>query len=121
MSHVQTIKTGITNMLKERGNGLTFVDISSLSGFTGEASIEVENKNIHLWFHCSTDAVEAIKQLLNEKLIEIQPTSHLTYVVDGQIPRYPVAKQDRPYKTPRWMPAQIVKGNGSIHETKAAV
>lgn len=110
MDTTQNIKIGILEMLRSKGNGLSFVQLSTIDGFNGDASIEVENKNIHLWFHCSINAVDALSQLLNERQIEIHPTSHLTYVVDGQIPRYPVARQDRIYKSPRWMPSQIIKG-----------
>lgn len=110
METISQIKDGVIDLLKTKGNGISFVELSRLDGFTGEASMEIEDKNIHLWFHCSLHAVEALKQLLNEQLIEIHSTSHLTYLADGQVPRYPVARQDRAYKTPRWMPAQIVKG-----------
>ncbi|MDD3293248.1 MAG: hypothetical protein A4E69_01047 [Syntrophus sp. PtaB.Bin138] len=107
---VKSIKSAVIKMLNDKGDGLTFVNLSEIPGFTGDASMEIENKNIHCWFHCSLDGINALKELLDEKRIEITSTSHLSYVIDGQIPRYPIARQNRFYNEPRWFPSQIVKG-----------
>lgn len=111
MDTIQTIKTGIVAMLQEKGNGLSFVNLSAIPGFAGDTAIELGSKNIFFWFHCSAEAVEAIAQLVDERVIEILSTSPLTYHADGQLPPYQLATSwKRSYVSPRWAPAQIVKG-----------
>jgi hypothetical protein len=104
------LKTEITNLLRTKGNGVSFANLAEIPGFSGDAAMEVDNNNIFIWFHCSEQAIQAIKELLNEKQIELHSTSHLTYHIDGSIPRYPIAKSDRVYKSPRWQPMALKKG-----------
>lgn len=106
----EALKTGILDMLKEKGDGLSFVNLSTLPGFTGNLGMERGNKNIFFWFHCSKEAVAAIGNLIEEKQIKLSTTSHLTYHADGSIPQYPIGDLDKTYKTPHWCPVQIAKG-----------
>lgn len=110
MATCNELKSNIVDLLRAKGDGVSFANLAELPGFSGDAGMEVENKNIFIWFHCSEQAIQAVKELLNEKKIELHSTSHLTYIVDGSIPRYPVAKSDRAYKTPRWQPMALKKG-----------
>ena len=41
------------------------------------------------------------------ELDRFAPASVLTYVIDGAVPKHPVAKQARAYKTPRWAPVVL--------------
>jgi len=105
-----TIKAAIVKKLREEGNGITFANLSTIPGFEGEAEIEYNSKNIFIWGDCSLDAVTAIKELLNEQMIELHPTPVLTYLVSGHASRYAVARSDRAYSTPHWLPMVLKKG-----------
>lgn len=110
MATCDELKKAITSMLRTNGDGVSFANLSTIPGFSGQAGMEIEDKNIFIWFSCSEEAIQAIRDLLNEKQIELHSTTHLTYIVDGCVPRYPVAKSDRAYKTPRWQPMALKKG-----------
>ena len=72
--------------------------------------MQIGNRNVFLWFHCSPEAISAISELLQEKLIEFEDTLPLLYHADGSIPRYPVGKRSGRYKTAHWWPAGIIRG-----------
>jgi hypothetical protein len=106
----ESLKNGIIGMLKEKGNGLTFVNLSTLPGFPGVLGAELNNQKVFFWFRCSSEAIAAISELIAEKQIKLSTTSTLAYHADGCIPVYPIGDLDRAYKTPHWCPMQIVKG-----------
>lgn len=111
MNSVPDIKFSIIDMLEKRGNGLTFAELAKIPGFSGELHLEIEGKNIIFWLHCSPEAVDAVKQLLSEKKIELLETHPMTYEADGFLSPLPLAQSwERAYSSPRFAPAQIVKG-----------
>ena len=116
MPSCNELKTEIINLLAARGDGVSFANLSEIPGFSGNTGMEVENKNIFIWFTCTEEAIQAIKELLNEKQIELHSTSHMTYIIDGCVPGYPVAKSDRHYNTPRWQPMALKKGKLFMHK-----
>jgi len=107
---VQTLKTAILELLKEKGDGRSFAELSGLPGFKGQLGLEFGNSNVFAWFHCSPEAVAAIKELLDEKKIILREALPVLYHVDGSIPARPVGDPDRTYKKAHWWPAQIIKG-----------
>lgn len=104
------IKQDIIKMLSERGDGVTFANLSDIPGFSGSTGMENGDLNIFIWFSCSEAGIFAVKELLNERKIELHPTKPLTYAVDGMVPIYPVATSDRRYKTPLWAPMALKRG-----------
>jgi hypothetical protein len=104
------MKNAIIKMLTEKGNGISFVQLSEIDGFSGDLAIGNTEKNIYLWFKCSEEALNAINELRQEEKIEIKPTLPLVYHIDGLVPLVPIASQDRVYKSERWEPAVINKG-----------
>ncbi|MEY2493518.1 MAG: hypothetical protein QOJ45_10 [Verrucomicrobiota bacterium] len=88
---------------------VTFAHLSEIAGFEGEYSFDLE-KNLILWPGISQDAIVALHQLLHDGAIHLhQPFAMLSYVVDGLIPNYPVAKRVQPYKAPHWLPVVVLK------------
>jgi len=61
----------------------------------------------------SEDAVDAMRSLLQEKMIALVPTSALVYIVDGCVPTAPIARSARAYKKPRWAPVTIDLGSAA--------
>lgn len=104
------MKTKILEILEKRGNGCSFVELSEIDGFKGDLWFGEGDKNIIYWFNISSEAIGAINDLRKEKRIELVSTSPLVYHIDGQVPTFPIAKQDRKYKKPRWQPCAINKG-----------
>ncbi|MEY2502275.1 MAG: hypothetical protein QOI07_2609 [Verrucomicrobiota bacterium] len=88
---------------------VTFAHLSEIAGFEGGYSFDLE-KNLILWPRISREAIDALKQLLHDGAIHLhQPFAMLSYVVDGLIPNYPVAKRVKPYKAPHWLPVVVLK------------
>ena len=104
------IKNDIISMLQKRGNGLSFVNLNSIQGFSGTHELYNPDKNVVLWSDMSLEAVEAISSLIDDRIIELIPTSPLTYHVDGKLLKYPLVKSDRAYKKTRWLPTSINMG-----------
>ena len=90
---------------------VSFAELSrKVDGFSGSVSLGF-GKNICLWFGLSQDAADIMGDLIKSEVIEAKATSPIIYMIDGMIPSFPVAKQNREYKTPRWAPVVFnVKG-----------
>lgn len=96
----------ILKMVKEKP-GTSFAELARIDGVPGDFNIKWEpedGSNIILWSGVSQAAVAAIHQLVKEKLIEIQSSSLLVYLIDGCTLSLPVAKSIRHFKRPRWLP-----------------
>jgi hypothetical protein len=65
------------------------------------------HENLIVWVGLKQEAIEALCWLLQNDLLEMKPTSPLTYYIDGEVPEMPVAKATRQYKTPHWVPVVL--------------
>jgi len=98
------MKDEILGIIKALGGGVTFVELSNrIQGFKGDLMWGVKG-NIFFWPSLSQEAIDALEELNSSGLIELAPTSALTYIIDGTYPDMPIAKQVREYKSPRWLP-----------------
>jgi hypothetical protein len=66
--------------------------------------------NIDLWWGMSEGLAETIESLLHERMIHQHPSTLLVYAIDGGIPKMPIAKSLRKYKSPRWLPVTFQSG-----------
>lgn len=48
--------------------------------------------------------LDIVEHLIRTKQIYCYPASTLIYLADGRIPALPVAKKDKQYKEPHWLP-----------------
>lgn len=95
----------IPNLIKWRGNGLTFVElVRYLPYLEGKFAYGNRETNIIFWLGLSEECIAAIIDLINAGTIKPTSTLSLTYLVDGQVPKLPIAKSSRKYKRPRWAP-----------------
>jgi hypothetical protein len=78
-----------------------------VDGFSGDQGMFVEPWNIVLWPCLSREAFDALKELQDQKLIVADPTSTLTYFIDGMVPNLPIVKAKRRYKKPHWAPVVL--------------
>jgi hypothetical protein len=107
-----TLKERILNLIRERDN-VTFAELSRLDGFKHAVKgkgfcVSVENyPNIIYWLGMSEEAVDALCELREEKKIQHVPTTPITYLIDGETLRLPLAKQARQYKDLHWLPVVL--------------
>jgi len=62
--------------------------------------------NIVFWSGMSDEGLKALNDLCDEKLIEMTPTSFLTYLIDGRHLVMPIVTRPpkRGYRKPHWLP-----------------
>lgn len=98
------MKEAIFKLIKER-NHVSMVELGRyIMGFSGDREWYF-NDNTVIWNECSEEGIQAMTELLREGRIIMKSDHKLVYIMDGLVPRYPVAKDlDRHYKTPHWIP-----------------
>lgn len=99
------IKIGIMQMVEERV-GVSFVELWEIEGTRGPIQMDLR-VNLTVMAGLSRFAVEAIKDLLDERRIIIKTCSLLVYYVDGALLSMPIAKKIRDYKVPHWLPSTL--------------
>ena len=102
----------IVKAMKDKGGkGISFVELSNaVEGFDGDYGLEwgEEDSNIFLWMSMSKEAINAFQDLFKEGIIEVASTHPLVYIIDGRIPKHPIAKRiNHKYKKPRWLPVAM--------------
>ncbi|MCK9568916.1 hypothetical protein M0R72_08245 [Candidatus Pacearchaeota archaeon] len=114
----EELKTAIIDFVSKR-QGVSCVELSRAFG---EGSHITEARlNVITAFGLSEELAKALVDLVNEgKLISI-PSEFLVYVCDGAIPRWPLAKRDREYKKPHWLPVTYDTYEFGIAELKRLV
>jgi hypothetical protein len=99
-----TMREEILELIKARPH-TSFVELSrEIPGFKGELGMGRLDKNIVYWTSLSEEASVAIEGLLADKLIEMNPASILTYIIDGAHLKLPLVKSARKYKELHWLP-----------------
>jgi hypothetical protein len=98
-------RTDIPNLIKWCGNGLTFVELLRyLPYLEGEFAYGNRDSNVIFWYGLSGECIDVLIDLIEAGAIYPSSTLPLTYFIDGQVPKLPVAKSNRRYKKPRWAP-----------------
>jgi hypothetical protein len=77
-------------------------------------------ENLILWAGLSQEASKALNALLENGVIHAKPCAMLIYLIDGAIPKYPVAKRNVPYKKPHWLPVTLRPGPNPKRERAKA-
>ena len=80
----------------------------------GSLALTLEEYNIVLWIGFTQEGCKAMSELLKDNLIHFKPCSTLIYMVDGRLLNFPIAKRERKYKKPCWLPVVMRPGIGSI-------
>lgn len=103
MSEPDEFKEEIYNFLK-RG-AVSFAEIQNKYG-SGEIAYGYKDCTFY-WFSLTEPTADAIHELYCEKRILFYPTTYLVYLADGMIPKAPIAKSSKDYKTDHWLPVVI--------------
>lgn len=120
------MKDAIFNFIVDKGDNVSFAEFEkSLDGFKGNFEFGRPEKNIVFWQGASPEFVNGLNALIEEGLVDIKGVSEIIYLVDGCMPRLPLAKQNRKYKDTHWVPAVVqltkkglVRGEKEISEGK---
>lgn len=100
---------------KNGGKGVSFVNLErDVEGFSQDNGLAWGNENnLVYWVNMSDDAVSAMVDLIKNDLIVAVPTETLVYMIDGKLPKLPVAKSlKRKYKEQHWLPMVFSSGKG---------
>jgi len=101
----------IPALIKRQGNGLTFVELlQHIPYLKGDSAYIHRGTNIVFWVGLSSECIDTLIELINAETIRPTPTLPLTYFVDGQVPKFPIAKSSRKYKKPHWAPITFSLG-----------
>lgn len=77
---------------------------------SGRLAVEVGVPNLWIWAQVSEGFAAAFDEL--RPLTELEPCHPLVYLLDGAIPRLPIAKRPpaNGYRAPHWMPVVVEPG-----------
>jgi hypothetical protein len=96
--------------LVARGGGVTMVEVKNtlapIMDVDGPYDWCKGHENLVIWARMSDDFIKLMQRLLHEERIYAHPTHVLTYLYEGAMLRYPVAKRPpkNGYKEPHWLP-----------------
>lgn len=91
---------------------VTFIELehefASVTDVIGHTAITArEFPNIILWPRLSHSWATLLSQLIDEKRLFYHPSSLLIYMIDGGVPRMPLAKRLRHYSKPHWFAVSL--------------
>jgi hypothetical protein len=99
--------------IRQMRGGVSLVEIRKVlenAGLEVRGQIAVtmpDDPNIVWWAGMSQVFADVMVRLLDTRVVELQPTSVLTYLVDGQILNFPIVRGRPPkggYKKVHWLP-----------------
>ena len=105
---VEELAVKVEELVRERGGGVSFVELEKLEGFTpaeGEEGVGmwVDKYNLLLWQPLTQLAIDALSKLIAQD--RIVWTRWSIWLTDGKAMTLPVAKKaDHCYAKPRWAP-----------------
>lgn len=107
--NLDKIKLDLVKLIKHK-KGVSFVEIEIYfdeMGFDYEGALSIcgGNENIIMWDGWNEQACRLIHELINNRLVEIQPTNEIIYYIDGKILTLPVYRGNKPYE--QWLPVEF--------------
>ncbi len=87
---------------------VSFAELANrFEGFTGGNIVIEMQTNVLLWMNMTQEAATAVRDLVDQGAIVVQPSVPMVYLADGRIPSIPVAKRLRDHKVPHWFPVTL--------------
>lgn len=108
----KTMKNAIIEKIKTLDHDISFVDLKDIPGFAGEDVLGwdgVDGQFLCAWAGVSEKAVSSIRELMIDKIITMERTSPLTYLIDGFTLSLPLIEKD-PDAKEVWVPHVFNKG-----------
>lgn len=103
------IEEEMYNYIREH-DATSFVELERLFDrcnydYHGGLEIGVQGqRNLSFWFDWSADALKIFDNVVTRPGVTMQASSPMIYLIDGVVPSMPVAKTNREYKHPHWVP-----------------
>lgn len=110
LDFVRNMKIAIAEKVEALSGNVSFVELSEIPGFKGEYDYMIPQLNVIFWQGLSLLALEAIKQLIAEDVIEMKPAHVLTYAIDGITLGLPIAEDLVAHSELSWMPLKLNLG-----------
>jgi hypothetical protein len=116
------LKRGIIDMLEIDPEGVSFLDLADLKGFSGDISMDVlynlaNYRKVSVWTECSELAVQCLEDLVREMVIEIVPVEDTMEIIclymNDRLPNLPILLPKVKYMGLNlycWLPS-IVRGS----------
>lgn len=102
------MKADILKLIRQKQD-VTFVELArEIPGFTDTAGgldmAVTEWENVILWTDLSREAIQAMRELEADGVIDAHLCGVFVYLIDGAVLSLPIAKPKRSYRKPRWLP-----------------
>lgn len=99
------MKSQILSLVARR-QYVSFAELSrEIPGFQGDHEMcDLNFPNVIVWPQVSPAGIIALKELLESEQLFMHAANPLVYAVDQMIPRMPLARGLKAYKSPRWLP-----------------
>lgn len=68
-------------------------------------------EHVVFWDGWNQETFDILAELLSEGLVHREPTSFMTYLIDGASMRLPLVKKVVQYKTDHWLPTVFMSGS----------
>jgi hypothetical protein len=96
----------LAHILRLGGSGVSFVEMERVDGFSGgDLGYGSQELNIIFWDFLTQEAIDALRGLQDDGLVQLNSTPLLVYLCDGKMLRYPIAQRAGwKYKDLRWLP-----------------
>lgn len=104
------MKKLIIEKIEELGSNVSFVDLRTIEGFSGDQDYWNLSHNWVFWQGVSHEFIQAIHELVRDGVIDVEMVSPMTYMIDGCSLKLPLVKKAIKYKSPRWLPLVLNKG-----------
>ncbi|WFE73338.1 hypothetical protein [Roseinatronobacter sp. S2] len=106
---VAEAKKRLLELISERGGHLSFAELNRLEpNSLGDLWFSLfDHPNILMWDRLSQPYAQAISELLQSSLVHAHPATELTYMLDGFVPKFPIAKSIETYREPHWFPMTL--------------
>ena len=78
------MKKMIIDKIEELGGNISFVELQELPGFSGDKALGRPELSHVYWINVSDAFVQAIHELVRDRVVEIEATSILTYPIDNK-------------------------------------
>ncbi len=112
---INYIKYRIKNLIRESNGTITFVDLMKLPRFKGNHGVWNKEYNLVYWLEVSDIFGQAVQELARDSIIQLVPTSTLTYLSKGYYLDTSPELCLQNHNPPRWLPVVLTKGSNFDH------
>jgi hypothetical protein len=104
----KSLKDLILDYIKEK-RSVSFAELQKrIPGLEGNKTFSpVGNQLMLLWASFSEQGCSAMNEVLMSGKVRLVPCSEMLYVLDGIVPKLPIAKKACVFKKAHWLPVEL--------------